>query len=87
MTAMTVAPTLAAASFSDRTTSCDVVLSNPLVGSSAKRSSGCVTNSMAIDTRFRCPPEMPRRSALPTRCPAMADRLSSCSTSSTQAST
>ncbi len=42
------------------TTSAAVLLSNPLVGSSTKRILGFVISSMAIDTRFLCPPEMPR---------------------------
>jgi len=34
-------------------------LSNPDVGSSRKRILGCVTVTMAMETRFRSPPETP----------------------------
>jgi hypothetical protein len=37
----------------------------PEVGSSRKRIDGSVIISMPMLTRFRCPPEMPRCSALP----------------------
>lgn len=36
-----------------------------LVGSSRNRASGTAASSMAMFTRFRCPPEMPLRSSSP----------------------
>mmetsp|Transcript_66447 Transcript_66447/g.167486 ORF Transcript_66447/g.167486 Transcript_66447/m.167486 type:complete len:80 (+) Transcript_66447:1476-1715(+) len=62
-----VVPKRTAAPFRHSMTSCAVVLSNPLVGSSANKSLGWATNSMAIETRFLWPPETPRLSGVPTR--------------------
>mmetsp|Transcript_72457 Transcript_72457/g.223917 ORF Transcript_72457/g.223917 Transcript_72457/m.223917 type:complete len:310 (-) Transcript_72457:953-1882(-) len=80
MTLMTVVPWFSAALLRQPMTSCAVVLSRPLVGSSAKSSRGRVTNSMAMETRFRWPPDIPRCSGVPTRALTMADRLRSFAT-------
>ena len=40
--------------------------SRPVVGSSRKRTSGDVINSIPIEVRFLSPPEMPRISSSPT---------------------
>lgn len=47
-----------------------VVLSRPDVGSSKKSNDGSATISIAMFTRFRCPPLIPRFSVLPTTCRA-----------------
>mmetsp|Transcript_95830 Transcript_95830/g.310585 ORF Transcript_95830/g.310585 Transcript_95830/m.310585 type:complete len:205 (+) Transcript_95830:1069-1683(+) len=80
MTHSTVVPRRSAEVFMQSTTSCAVVLSRPLVGSSANSSNGCETSSMAMDTRLRWPPEMPRCSGVPTRASWIALRWRSSST-------
>mmetsp|Transcript_43912 Transcript_43912/g.102472 ORF Transcript_43912/g.102472 Transcript_43912/m.102472 type:complete len:214 (+) Transcript_43912:179-820(+) len=59
MTAMVVHRCFLAACVTTSTTEWEVVESNPLVGSSRKSNEGLATNSIAMETRFRCPPDTP----------------------------
>mmetsp|Transcript_5343 Transcript_5343/g.22047 ORF Transcript_5343/g.22047 Transcript_5343/m.22047 type:complete len:279 (+) Transcript_5343:1432-2268(+) len=82
---MTVLPSVEASDVKSWTTSAAILESSPEVGSSHKTHHGLSSNSRAIETRLRCPPDKPRFSGEPTRVSAHSARPSCVSMTSTRA--